>query len=177
MERYQQARERNLQVLKDRGLEILSDWNGQTAIGKKALPIPVTVRQKRCGHTFTSSSKNLLHRGINCSVCGKKERTAYINEWSDRNSREWKKTASEWKKYRSAVTKHTRVTYKANIVTINPLNLPFGRCGTDGAYQLDHIIPVRYGFDNGIPPEQLANVSNLRVIPWLENVVKRDRLV
>jgi hypothetical protein len=177
MERYQQSRLANLQTIKDRGLEVLSDWDGRRGMGKASTPIPVTVRNINCGHTFTSLSKNLLGWGVTCSVCARTYKTSILNAWSENNSARWRQTASEWKKYRAEVTRHTRKTYAKHKDTINPHNLPFGRAGTDGAYHLDHIVSVRYGFDNGIPPQQLANVSNLRVIPWLENVVKRDKVM
>lgn len=177
MERYQLSRQKNIQTLKDRGLEILSDWDGRRAVGAKCVPLPVTVRNKQCGHAFTSNAVNLLSRGIRCSVCGVLERTSNINHWSEQNSDKWRQTAPAFKVYRSTVTKLTKATYKKHKAELNPNNLPFGRAGTAGAYHLDHIISVKYGFDNNIPPEQLAQVKNLRVIPWLENIVKRDKLI
>lgn len=45
------------------------------------------------------------------------------------------------------------------------------------AYHLDHIVPISYGFLNGIPPEEIADISNLRFIPWLENIQKSNKLL
>lgn len=177
MERYQQSRQQNIQTLKDRGLEILSEWTGQRVLDRNNKQLPVTVRNTICGHTFTSSATNLLSRDIHCSVCGKLERTGNINHWSERNSDRWRQTASAWKIYRSDVQKHTRVTYRQNATVINPDNLPFGRAGTPGAHHLDHIVPVRWCFEHQVPPRIVADVSNLQIIPWLDNVAKRDHLV
>lgn len=177
MERYQQARQRNIETLQTRGLEILSPWDGRLGSGKQSAYVPVTVRNTACGHTFTSSAKNLITRGVTCPTCAKHLKTGNINAWSEMNSARWRRTAPEWRVYRSEVTKLTRITYKTHNATINPNNLPFGRAGTEGAHHLDHIVSVRYGFENGIPPAELAQASNLRVIPWLENVVKRDRIL
>ena len=44
-----------------------------------------------------------------------------------------------------------------------------GRCGVKGAYQIDHIIPIQYGFMNNIPPEKLASPINLQFISWEDN--------
>lgn len=44
-----------------------------------------------------------------------------------------------------------------------------GKMGVDGAYQIDHIIDIKYGFDNDIPAEDIADISNLQFIPWEEN--------
>jgi hypothetical protein len=61
-----------------------------------------------------------------------------------------------------------RLTYK------NPLNElehwdKRGRCGVDGAYQLDHIQSINRGWKNGIPAEKIADWDNLRMIPWKDN--------
>jgi hypothetical protein len=45
------------------------------------------------------------------------------------------------------------------------------------AYHLDHIYPVNRGFLNGIPPEIIGDISNLRFIPWKENLAKSDKLL
>jgi hypothetical protein len=42
----------------------------------------------------------------------------------------------------------------------------------DGGYQLDHIVPLRYGFDNGITPEEISSLNNLRLLPWKQNLTK-----
>jgi hypothetical protein len=61
-----------------------------------------------------------------------------------------------------------RYTYK------NPLNElehweKRGRCGVEGAYQLDHIQSINWGWENGIPAQQIADWNNLRMIPWKDN--------
>jgi hypothetical protein len=61
-----------------------------------------------------------------------------------------------------------RLTYR------NPLNElehweKRGRCGVDGAYQLDHIKSINWGWENGIPAETIAEWDNLRMIPWKDN--------
>ena len=170
------TRTANIKQLTDRGFQIISDWDGRNASGSKCTPIPVTVRQTSCGHTFTSNAVNLLRTDMECSVCGILERTGNINYWSDLNSIRWRQTAPEWKVYRSKVTAATRLTYNANKAKINPNNLPSGRAGTVGAYHVDHIVPVRWCFVHDVPPEVVADVSNLQMLPWLENVSSRDHI-
>jgi len=41
--------------------------------------------------------------------------------------------------------------------------------GTDN-YQLDHIISISDGFSKGISAEDIGHISNLRMIPWRENI-------
>lgn len=44
-----------------------------------------------------------------------------------------------------------------------------GRCGVDGAFQLDHIISIQEGYENNISPDKIGSMDNLRMIPWKEN--------
>jgi hypothetical protein len=43
--------------------------------------------------------------------------------------------------------------------------------GTDN-YQLDHIIPISEGFRNNIDPNIIGDITNLRFIPWKENILR-----
>ncbi len=43
--------------------------------------------------------------------------------------------------------------------------------GSDN-YQLDHIIPIAEGFQNNIDPYIIGDISNLRFIPWKENILR-----
>jgi hypothetical protein len=81
---------------------------------------------------------------------------------------------SNFRKYRNRVATRTRKNYELYKADINPENYKLGKAGIDGAYQIDHIVTVRHGFEQGIPIETIASPENLRVIPWLENVQKYD---
>lgn len=174
--KYDQIRQANVQKLNDRGLEILSDWDGTTSEGHTGTAIDVTVCNINCGHTFTSTAKNLLTRGVECPICAKQYKTNILNADSERRSAKWRRTASEWQIYKSEVTKLTRVNYNANKRIINPSNLPTGKAGTEGAYHVDHIIPIRYCFDHNVPTHVCADASNLQMLGWRESVGSRDKL-
>lgn len=64
-----------------------------------------------------------------------------------------------------------RLTYRNDLESLDDWEKR-GRCGVDGAYQLDHIISISDGYERGIPPEEIADMSNLRMIPWRENLLK-----
>jgi len=172
------SRANNISRVKSRGLEIISDWSGQlvTDAPKESIPIDVTVKNIKCGHTFTSSSKNLLSRNVSCPICAREYKNGVITASSKARSKHWALSASEWKKYRSEVTKLTRISYRSHHPVINPSSLPAGRAGTEGAYHLDHIVPVRYCFDNNIPAEICSHWSNLQMLNWRDNVGSRDKL-
>jgi len=79
---------------------------------------------------------------------------------------------SEYKKYKNKVGYLTKKNYELYKEQINPNNYKRGLCGVEGAYQLDHIIPVKYGFENNIPEEIIASVGNLQMLPWKINLKK-----
>jgi len=66
-----------------------------------------------------------------------------------------------------------RLTYKQPIQTLENWGLR-GRCGVEGAYQLDHIKSIDWGWRNNIPAEEIARWDNLRMIPWKTNLLKSN---
>lgn len=174
--RYDDGRATNIKSLQDRGLEILSEWDGRNAIGADCVPLSITVKNTQCGHTFTSNAVNLLRRGVECPTCARQLKINNINHWSELNSTRWRQTATDWQKYKSTVTKQSRLSYSTHKHTINPDNLPTGKAGTEGAYHIDHIVPIRYCYDHQIPEEACSHYTNLQMLGWRENVGSRDKL-
>jgi predicted RNA-binding protein with RPS1 domain len=43
-------------------------------------------------------------------------------------------------------------------------------------YHLDHIIPIRKGFDMKIPPAEMADINNLQFLWWKDNINKRTHI-
>ena len=64
-----------------------------------------------------------------------------------------------------------RYTYKHPLETLEHWDKR-GKCGVEGAYQLDHIISINEGWSNKIPAEEIAKWENLRMIPWKDNLLK-----
>ena len=83
-----------------------------------------------------------------------------------------KDTTPEYKRYRNKVQKLTEEIYVKNIDIINPNRYPRTLCGVDGGWQLDHIKTVREAFDEGLSPEEVAHIDNLRMLPWKENLMR-----
>lgn len=42
-------------------------------------------------------------------------------------------------------------------------------------YHLDHIIPISEGYKNGISPEVIGDISNLRMLKWKENIGRNKK--
>lgn len=112
--------------------------------------------EKHKGHKHTEETKKMI---------GEYSRLLWDKGyWGGRHT-------DEWKKYNSKVRGLTR----HNIKKMNGVDLTNrGKMGVNGAYQIDHIIPIKYGFDNDINEELIADVSNLRFIPWEENAKKGE---
>lgn len=78
----------------------------------------------------------------------------------------------KYKKYVNKVHKLTAKVYDEHKESINPNDYPRTLCGVKDGYQLDHIIPIKFGFENDIPPEIIAEQNNLRMLPWKENLMR-----
>ena len=83
------------------------------------------------------------------------------------NHPRWRSNKTEFAAYCREVTRHTNAC--KHIWSRWEHFDKIGRCGVDGAYQLDHKMPKRYGFENSIPPEMIGNIQNLQIIPWKTN--------
>lgn len=81
---------------------------------------------------------------------------------------------SDFKKYRNRVSSRTRRNYREFESIVNPQGFPIGKCGVDGAYQVDHKVSVREGFERKLAVEFISSIENLQVIPWLDNIRKYD---
>lgn len=170
------SRAKNIKQLEDRGLEILSNWSGQRVADKNNTHVFVKIRNKRCGHVFESNAVNLLTRGVECPTCAKMYLTNILNHNAERIHNKWAQTATDWQLYKSKVTSLTRKSYIANKKKINPNNLPQGRAGTKGAYHVDHIVPIRYCFENNIPAKLCSHPKNLQMLSWNDNIKYRNYL-
>ncbi len=76
---------------------------------------------------------------------------------------------NEYNAYQKQVSLHTVLSKKQ-------LDLDnIGRCGVEGAHQLDHVFSKKQGFLQNVPAEIVGSIVNLQVIPWRDNVVKQDK--
>jgi hypothetical protein len=114
-----------------------------------------------------------------CNSCSsyihKKNFNNVITEDHRKKMRATKAGFSSWEEYVEKYPKKQfykrevwRLTYKHPLETL-PNWDKRGRCGVDGAYQLDHVVSINEGWELGIPIEEIAKWENLRMIPWKEN--------
>lgn len=75
-------------------------------------------------------------------------------------------------KYRNRVHHLTRMTF--NRYFDEDVRSKIGKCGIEGALQIDHKFSIREGFKNNIPPEIISSIVNLDLISWQENINKKQ---
>ena len=80
--------------------------------------------------------------------------------------------STEYKTYARKVHRLSGKTYAENIDIINPNRYTRTLCGVEGGWQLDHIIPIKECYEKGISPEKAAEVGNLRMLPWKDNLMR-----
>ena len=124
----------------------------------------VTQPRKFCSQACLTSSDYMkeIHRNTDRSYTQTEE---FSRKQSNPNT-------PEYKKYSGKVHRLTKKTYEIYKEEINPDDHPRTVCGVEGGYQLDHIITIKFGFENNIPPEVLAEKENLRMLPWKENLMR-----
>lgn len=120
-----------------------------------------------------------LNEHHNCLKCGKKrvnwasavEKRSDNHYYCHTGSSHWnfREDKSSFQEYKRSVYLITR---QQPINTLEHYDKKRGRCGVDGAYQLDHITSIKEGFEKGIDPSIIGNIANLRFIPWEENLRK-----
>lgn len=127
--------------------------------------------------SWSEDRKNLFLKRLKASLGGKwmsdfltkeifTKRRKFMEEQGDWVPLE---KLSDWQRYSRNVRNLTKKIYNENKNIINPKNLSRKR----GEYELDHIIPVYYGFMNNIPVDLMASVDNLQMLTMMENRQKR----
>jgi hypothetical protein len=84
---------------------------------------------------------------------------------------EYMKDLPEKKKYHREVW---RITYQQDLESFDNYHKR-GRCGVEGAYQIDHIISIDEGYKKNISSEIIGGISNLQMLKWKDNLLKSNK--
>jgi hypothetical protein len=79
---------------------------------------------------------------------------------------------NEFTDYKKLVYKMSNIQYNNNMEEINPNRHKRTRMGVEDGWQLDHIIPVSECFKQGMSVEEASDISNLRMLPWKDNLMR-----
>lgn len=136
----------------------------------------IEVRNRVCDHVFLVKVGNILDGATVCGVCGPTKRAAIaLKGYVDKYGRTYDIT--KWADYKREVWVLTNLYYKANVHKLNPMGLPRRRAGSHpDAVNLDHLIPMIYCFKNKLPIEFAADPENIRMIPAVENLSKKQTM-
>jgi hypothetical protein len=165
----------------DYGYEVIGDPT-KNSFGKRVY----TLRAPCCGQTFETVYGNLIsgikkneasgHDKLPCGNCGPKHRMALaMVKYMDKNRRQYDVTKMTG--YVREVRALSEDVYNKNLAKINPKGYKRGLAGVEGAYHLDHKIPIIECFKAGWTPEQAADLSNLQILKWEENLAKGSSLL
>jgi len=91
------------------------------------------------------------------------------------NSSRWNPNLTEKRRYWNKVRTLSEQNYEKHIDLINPKRLPRTRCGVPGGYQLDHRKSVSQCFETNVPIEECADITNLQLLPWEDNLSKSHK--
>lgn len=125
---------------------------------------------------FTPANKGKKFPGIFSDIDRTGENNAYVKHIMKTEGigyNEYLESYDEYELYRKQVR---------NITNLQPVHLleNYEKRGNgytnEEAYHLDHIYPISKGFKNGIPPEVIGDICNLKFIHWLENLKKSNKL-
>ena len=129
----------------------------RTCIGKGCDTTFVVVpskTKKYCSHSCQQRTANVAAKGI--------------------GSRKMRNPATpEYKKYARQVHGLSQKIYEEYKDVINPNNYTRTLCGVEDGWQLDHITPIKECFEKGLSPQEAAQVSNLRMLPWKDNLMRQ----
>jgi 5-methylcytosine-specific restriction endonuclease McrA len=81
-----------------------------------------------------------------------------------------------YQRYKRAVYVASKRTYKLNENILNVDKKKLGRCGTVDAHQLDHKIPISLGYSLKIPVHVMADIENLQILSWRDNLKKSNKV-
>lgn len=84
---------------------------------------------------------------------------------------EYMEDLPEKKKYHREVW---GITYKQDLESFENYDKR-GRCGVEGAYQIDHIISIDEGYKKNISPKEIGDILNLQMLKWEDNLSKSNK--
>ena len=127
---------------------------------------------------------------INKTVCESCKNYKYEMTWNDiidesaiKKMRATKAGYSTWEEYKEKYPKKKAYINEVHRLTRKqPLHLlrdydrleNTGVMGTDGAYQIDHIKSIDRCWKDGVSAHQCADIKNLQVLTWKENLDKSN---
>ncbi|ARW57595.1 hypothetical protein FDI23_gp243 [Serratia phage CHI14] len=123
---------------------------------------------------FWNSEQGLEIRKVKGPKISKSKKGVRIEACCGSNNGRWNPNKDAKRKYYSKVRGYSLKHFRREIEKLPNFELS-GKCGIENAYQLDHKVSIKYGFENNVPPEIIGHICNLEMIPWEQNRQKDSR--
>ena len=138
----------------------------------KSKPRPYRIRQEerqcRCGSVFKAVPSSAR------KYCSRSCHMRFNNPCKNGRPRKLRNpNTPAYKRYARAVHGASHKVYLANIDIVNPMGYTRTLCGVTNGWQLDHIVPVRECFEKGLSIAEASAVTNLRMLPWKDNLMRQ----
>jgi hypothetical protein len=125
------------------------------------------------------------------SICNSCSAKIYKKSWvyviNDNHTKKMTATKAGYNSYEEYITdldnkkkyyrKVRKITRQQDITLLKNCDKLRGLCGVDGAYQLDHIIPISVAYELNMKPQDVGHLDNLQIIPWKDNLTKSNNVV
>lgn len=144
---------------------------------KKGKPNLARVRRETriCAHPDCSNTFTVVPSKVRLYCCHRCHSLTLDNshlQSPEVLKKRTKDTVPAYKRYKGLVHRLSGKTYSENIDIINPNRYTRTLCGVEDGWQLDHIIPIKECYERGMTPEEASDVSNLRMLPWKDNLMR-----
>jgi len=146
----------------------------QSLFMKKNNPMDNPIYKEKCIESsrtkeYKKNMANIVRERWNDNIYRKKYSETLIKKglkWTDEE-------IGELKSYYRKVYSYTRINLIKFGYLIYKEDKPIGI--GDEFYNIDHIYSISQGFKNNIKAEIIGNFVNLQLLPWKENILKRDK--
>lgn len=123
----------------------------------------IDITNLSCNHRFIANMGNVINGASKCGICGPQLRqqkmlAGYMKKYAKSYD------ITQWDDY----VKFTRQLSDKAWLKAGNLSDTRGH----NTFHLDHKVPIYYGFKNSIPPEVIADIINLELLPYKENLKK-----
>ena len=141
----------------------------------KACPSKIRRETRVCAHPECSKTFTVVPSKVRLYCCHSCHSLTLDNshlQSPEVLKKRIKDTAPGYKRYKALVHRLSGRTYTENIDIINPNRYTRTLCGVKDGWQLDHIIPIKECYEKGMLPEEASSITNLRMLPWKDNLMR-----
>lgn len=131
----------------------------------------IRTENKNRGNTGKKQSKETKEKVLK-TIIKRKNQGLYDHIYLKKTGYTYKEFLEKLPDFKKYFNKVRAITNKQPLKNLENFEKR-GKCGINGAYNLDHCYSIIAGFKNNISPEIIGNINNLEMIPWEENLVKQ----